>query len=293
MRSCVRSTAAVALLALLAAAPATAQFKPKLPKVGPIGGKSEAGASRTTPRAPAFNDRVLEITDARLDGLLAGYRAELAALDGADEKHAGVRAAYEEENRSHPARMKEYEARHKEWKQCQETHVKPAEARAQRETEAAQEQVTGGDPEDFERRMNEVGERIKAAQAKGDMNEVMRLSDSVSRAVGTPSAAAASKASADMQAAASRCGAEPVRPQPPTPPTYPDLDLDRAGAGAAKLTPEQYAILKERVRYAVREDGKVEVTSSLWAFSADELKAMEKRGAELYRAGEALQERGH
>ena len=58
-------------------------------KVGPIGGKSEAGASRTTPRAPAFNDRVLEITDARLDGLLAGYRAELAALDGADEKHAG------------------------------------------------------------------------------------------------------------------------------------------------------------------------------------------------------------
>jgi hypothetical protein len=59
------------------------------------------------------------------------------------------------------------------------------------------------------------------------------------------------------------------------------------------MTPEQYAIMKERVRYAVREEGKVEVSSSMWAFSADELKAMEKRGAELSKAGQALEERGH
>ena len=121
----------------------------------------------------------------------------------------------------------------------------------------------------------------------------MRLSDSMSKAVGAPSAAAAGKAAGDMQAAAARCGAEPVRPQPPTPPNYPDLNLDEAGATAAKMTPEQYAIMKERVRYAVREEGKVEVTSSMWAFSGDELKAMEKRGPELYQAGQALQDRGH
>ncbi|HEX2217281.1 MAG TPA: hypothetical protein VHG35_00645, partial [Gemmatimonadales bacterium] len=125
------------------------------------------------------------------------------------------------------------------------------------------------------------------------MNEVMRLSDSVSRAVSTPSAAAANQASADLQAAAAKCGPEPVRPQPPTPPSYPDLNLDQAGATAAKMTPEQYAIIKERVRYAVREDGKVEVSSSLWAFSGDELKAMEKRGAELYQASQSLQDRGY
>ena len=59
------------------------------------------------------------------------------------------------------------------------------------------------------------------------------------------------------------------------------------------MTPEQYAIMKERVRYAVREEGKVEVTSSMWAFSGDELKAMEKRGPELYQAGQALQDRGN
>ncbi|MBA4159943.1 MAG: hypothetical protein H0X65_21110 [Gemmatimonadetes bacterium] len=96
-----------------------------------------------------------------------------------------------------------------------------------------------------------------------------------------------------MQAAAGKCGAEPARPPPPSPPTYPDLNLDAAGATAATLTPEQYAIMKERVRYAVREEGRVEVTSSMWAFSASELKALEKRGAELYKAGQALQDRGH
>ncbi|HWB40258.1 MAG TPA: hypothetical protein VG500_03315 [Gemmatimonadales bacterium] len=291
MRSCVRPTAVLALLTLLMASPAASQFKPKLPKL-PVGGKAEATASSAT-REPTFNDRVLEITDARLSGLLAGYKAELAALDAADRKHAGVRATYEEENRRHPARMKEYEAKHKSWQQCQDTHVKPAEAKGKRQADSVQQQVTGGDQEDFERRMNEVGERIKAAQARGDMSEVMRLSDSISRAVGMPSGAAATRISADMQAAAAKCGAEPVRPEPPTPPTYPDLNLDQAGATAAQMTPEQYAIMKERVRYAVREDGKVEVTSSMWAFSGGELKAMEQRGPELYRSSQALQERGH
>jgi hypothetical protein len=293
MRSCARPTAVLALLTLLTAAPGMAQFKPKVPRIGPIGGKSEASASQPAPRAPTFNDRVLEITDARLDALLAGYRAELAALDAADQTHAGIRAAYEEENRQHPARVRDYEARHKAWRQCQDTQVKPAEAQARKDTEAAQQQVTGGDQAAFEQRMSEVGERIKAAQAEGDMNEVMRLSDSISRAVGVPSAAAANQASADLRAAAAKCGPEPAKPQPPTPPTYPELHLDEAGATAAKMTPEQYAIMKERVRYAVREDGNVEVSSSLWAFSADELKALEKRGAELYQASQSLQERGY
>jgi hypothetical protein len=281
------------LLGALAAAPASAQFKPKLPKIGPVGGKSEAVASKSASRAPTFNDRVVEITDQRLDGLLAGYRAELATLDAADKKQGSVRAAYEEENRKHPARVKEYETRHQTWEQCQATHVKPAEAKAKKELDAAQTQVTGSDEEDFERRMNAVAERIKAAQANGDMEEVMRLSDSISRAVGTPGAVAAGKASSDMQAAAAKCGPEPVRPEPPTPPSYPDLKLDEAGASAATMTPEQYAIMKERVRYAVREGGEVAVTSSMWAFSGDEIEAMKKRGAELFEAGEALQERGH
>lgn len=277
MMSCVRHTMVLSLLTALAAAPAVAQFKPKLPKIG---------------SAPTFNDRIIEITDARIDGLLQGYTAELAALDAADTKHAGVRAAYEEENKKHPALLKQNDAKHTSWQSCQDTIVKPAEAKAKKEAEGAQAEMTGGDQADFERRMNEIGERIKAAQAKGDMAEVMRLSDSISR-IGMASAVSANQASSDLQAAAGKCGREPVRPEPPTPPTYPDLNLDQSGATAAKMTPEQYAIMKERVRYAVREEGKVEVTSSMWAFSGDELKAMQKRGPELHKAGQALEERGH
>jgi hypothetical protein len=293
MTACVRPLLVLTLLGALAAPPLAAQFKPKLPKIGPIGAKSEETASQPARQSPTFNDRLLEITAPRLEALLSGYRAELAALDAADKKHGSVRAAYEEENKKHPERLKDYEAKHKTWEQCQTTVVKPAEAKAKQELDASQAQVTGGNEADFERRMNEIGERIKAAQANGDMEEVMRLSDSISRAVGAPGAAAAEKASSDMQAAGSKCGPEPVRPEPPTPPSYPDLNLDQAGAAAAKMTPEQYAIMKERVRYAVREGGEVAVTSSMWAFSEDEIKAMEKRGAELYRAGETLQERGH
>jgi hypothetical protein len=288
MRSCVRSAVLLAALTCLAGAPAAAQFRPKLPKIGPIGGKSEASATR----APIFNHRVLEITDERLTALMTGYRAELAALDAADKKQAGVRAAYEEENRQYPAKLKDYEAKHKGWQQCRDTHVKPAEAKAKKDGKALEQEMTGGDQKDFERRMQEVAERIKVAQANGDMEEVMRLSDSIGRA-SMPAAQQSARMSADMQAAADKCGAEPQRPEPPTPPSQPDANLDQAGAATAKMTPEQYAIMKERVRYAVREDGRVEVTSSTWAFSAAELKAMEKRGDELYAAGQALEERGH
>jgi hypothetical protein len=72
MRSCVRPTAVLALLTLLMASPAASQFKPKLPKL-PVGGKAEATASSAT-REPTFNDRVLEITDARLSGLRPATR---------------------------------------------------------------------------------------------------------------------------------------------------------------------------------------------------------------------------
>lgn len=290
MRWYARQTAMLILLATLGGAPAVAQFKPKLPKLP--GGKPQATASETSTKAPTYNDRLLEITNARIDGLLAGYRAELAALDAADKKHGSVRAKYEEENRQHPARLKEYEAKQKSWKDCQDRYVKPAEAKGKQEVDAAQAEATGGDEADYQRRMTEVGERIKAAHAKGDMAEVMRLSDSISKG-GMATAAVATRVSGDMQAAAAKCGPEPTRPAPPTPPSYPDLRLDEAGAGAAKMTVDQYAIMKERARYAVREDGKVEVTSSMWAFSGDELAALEKRGSELYAGAKALEDRGY
>lgn len=278
MRSCTRRLVGLSLLTLLAAAPATAQFKPKLSKLNPLA-KKEAGA---TPRAPTYNDRVLEITDARVDQLLKGYGAEAASVKASERELAAARAVYEEENRKHPARLKQYEKDHEAWKACQERVVKPAEAKAKADAQRAQDEVTGGDEAAFERKMADVQKRIQAAQAAGNMEEVMRLADSLQKNIGMKSANTVAQSSAELQEAGRTCGAEPERPDPPVPPSANQANLDEAGAGAAGLSPEQYAILKERTQAAIDEDGRMRVSSASWAFSADELAVLERRAEALH-----------
>jgi hypothetical protein len=288
MRSCARGILSASLLSALCALPVSAQFKPKLPKVNPLAKKEAA----TTSRAPAFNDRVLEITDARADQLLKGYAAETAALQTAGRQQSAARSAYEEENRKHPARLKEYEQKHVAWEDCQAKYVKPAEAKAKKDVKETQDDITGGDQAAFERKMEGIKQRMQAAQAAGNMDEVMRLADSLQQGMGKKSAAAATQASSEMQAANDKCGAEPARPEPPAPPSEQAPNLDDAGAKAAGLTVEQYAILKERVQAAVNEDGEVQVPSSMWAYSGDELAVLEKRGAELDKAYAPIRAQG-
>lgn len=289
MQSCIRRLGSVCLLSVLSAAPAAAQLKPKLPKLDPLARKE---ASATATRAPAFNERVLEITDARVDQLLKGYAAEASALQASAREQAVARAAYEEEMKKHPARLKEYEKNHAAWQTCQDQVVKPAEAKAKADVERTQDEITGGDQAAFERKMQDVQKRIQAAQAAGDMDEVMRLADSLQRNMGMKSGATAMQASAEMQAAASTCGREPERPDPPTPPSAGQAGADAAGAKAAGLTEEQYAILKERSQAALDDDGAVQVPSSSWAFSSGELSVLEKRGPELQRAYAPVRDAG-
>ena len=288
MQWCARGIVALSALSALCAAPASAQLKPKLSKLNPLA-KQEASATRT----PTFNDRLLEITNDRADQLLKGYAAEASALKTAGQERSAARAAYEEENKKHPARLAEYEKSHAAWKDCQEKVVKPAEAKAKKDVQRSQDEVTGGDQAAFERKMEDVRKRMQAAQAAGNMEEVMRLADSLQKNMGMKSAAAANQASTEMQAAGNKCGAEPVRPQPPTPPSDSGPNRDDAGAKAAGLTIDQYAILKERVLAAVNEDGEVQAPSSTWAYSSDEMAVLQKRGAELNQAYAPIREQGH
>lgn len=298
MRSSVRLSVWLTLLALLTAGPATAQFtKPKLPKVGPVGGQVPAEAQRGSAPAPTFNDRVIEITDERAEGLLAGFRAELAALDAADRQRAAARAAYEEENKRHAARLKEYEGKKKTWQDCQDANVKPAQDRVDEKAKKAEQDMTGGDKEAFDRRMEELSKRVEAAQAKGDMAEMMRISDSISRSAGIASSVEAGAAGTELQAAMQKCGPEPAAPEPPTPPSDAGPNLEQEGTTAAnqelssdgKITPEQYAIMKERVRPTVC--GGSGVASG--GFSQTEVAAINKRKSDLCSAGKALQDKGY
>jgi hypothetical protein len=110
--------------------------------------------------------------------------------------------------------------------------------------------------------------------------------------LGTKRAAAATPASSFIPPATDKGGAAPPRPEPPAPPSEQAPNLDDAGAKAAGLTVEQYAILKERVQAAVNEDGEVQVPSSMWAYSGDELAVLEKRGAELDKAYAPIRAQG-
>jgi hypothetical protein len=288
MRWCAREVVGLSLLSLLCTMPASAQFKPKLSKLNPLAKKEAAGS-----RAPTFNERVLEITTARVDQVLKGYGAEAAALTTAGQQQAVARAAYEEENKKHPARLKEYEQKRAAWQDCQDKVVKPAEAKAKKDLQRSQDEITGGDEAAFERKMQDIQKRIQAAQAAGNMDEVMRLADSLQRAMGMKSGASAMQASAEMQAAGNKCGAEPERPEPPTPPSENGPNLDEAGSKASGLTTEQYAILKERIQAALNEDGEVQVPSSMWAYSSDELGVLERRGAELHKAYAPIRDQGY
>ena len=288
MQWCVRGILGVSLLTALYALPASAQLKPRLSKLNPLT-KKEAAASK----APTFNDRVLEITNERADQLLKGYAAEAGAIKAARGEQATARAAYEEENKKHPARLKAYEQSHAAWQSCQDKYVKPAEAKGKQDMKKAQDDVTGGDQAAFERKMEEIKKRMQAAQAAGNTDEVMRLADSLQQAMGMKTAVAANQASAEMQAASDKCGAEPERPEPPTPPSEQAPNLDEAGAKASGLTAEQYAILKERVQAAVNEDGEVQVPSSMWAYGSAELAVLEKRGAELSKGYAPVREQGY
>ncbi len=280
----------VSALALLPPAVATAQFR--LPKIGKKAG--DKVAARTTP-PPTFNDRTLEITEQRADQLVKGLQAESRALEQADKEFKVKQAAYEEENKRYPAQRSAYDNKQKAWEDCQEREVKPVEAEQQARMDAAQRQATGGaTSEEFDAKMEKVAERVKKAQAEGNMDEVMRLSDSLSRAMGTPMAAASTEASTKMQAAAGKCGREPKAPDAPMSPSkaQPNLEQIAAGAtgsGGSALTPEQYAIMKERAVYAIDQKGKLR---SEVGFSTAEVAALNKRGPDIASAMKSIGEHG-
>ena len=71
------------------------------------------GQGATAQRAPAFDDRVLEITDARLDQLLRGLKAEQA-----------VAARQEQANAADNARAAEYERKQEAYGRCTDPYTK-------------------------------------------------------------------------------------------------------------------------------------------------------------------------
>ena len=159
------------------------------------------------------------------------------------------------------------------------------------EAEASEEKLTGGDKEAFERHMAQVQERIQAAQAKGDMAEVMRLADSLSKSVSSKTAAAG-QAGIELQTATTKCGTQPAEPQPPASPSETQPNLDADGAKASGLTQEQYALMKERAQMRLMRTARYEIVPRCGPSDA-ELGVLKKRRPELCKARKPLRQAGH
>lgn len=262
----------------LAPSSAHAQLKPKLP--GKLG-KVISGEKNQSSAVPKFNDRTIEITEAHAAAIASGLRMQNDSLEARWVAYAAAKKAYDDSARAYPGRQKEYERKRAEWDACQDREVKPVMAAGEAEIQQAQDEMTGGDPDAMERAMAAVAERVKAAQARGDMNEVMRLADSVAKA-STKATARATAASEKMQAAAGACGVEPEEPRAPYQPVYDRAILPIPRNPSLWASEEQYGVMIDRIDPLLAMDGKRDFDTALaTAFSESEQAAIGKYSDDL------------
>jgi hypothetical protein len=256
-----RSTALVALAALaggtLFAPPAAhAQFgklgKKMAEKAAISKASNAAGVSTSSDKVQvgkvSFNDRVLEITAPRVERFIQGLEAEkamIAKMEGQDrerierENHA-AEAAYEKKRDAYDKARENYE-------KC----ARPLQDQAEKEMQRTQDGA-GVD----EAAMNKIAERIKAAQAAGNMTEVRRLADSLQRALAAPGAQMAATANGLTPAIKKKCG-EP-QPEPAKPVLKPLIgpsEVQQAAVAASGMDDGQWSIMRERIAPFVQSKG--------------------------------------
>ena len=122
-----------------------------------------------------------------------------------------------------------------------------------------------------------------------------RLEDSVAQAMMTKGADMAQAQAAAMQPGG-KCGPMPATNAAPTPPAVipapriPLADSLRViGTGAAGMTDDQYAIMRERVLAYLTTD-EAELRNSMYVFGTDELTVLRARKGDLQRYQTALAE---
>ena len=257
-----RSLAALTLGACLVAAPASAQFRLPKPRVpNPL---NRANSGNDNSRTPTYDDRVLEITDARLAALIRGLQAEQRqrpTLAAAYQANADARARAE------------------------------AAGRDQRSAADRAGSCVANSPEyralmaDSTNQLAMI-QRIQALQAKGDYTAMQVLGDSIARA--------AARRDSLLAKAQQRCTAQnPADTASSAVPEKPNRTLGDSlhviGASAAGLTPDQYSVLRERVAAFLSTD-EADLRNSLWVYGNGEMQALKAKKAELQRYQATLTE---
>jgi hypothetical protein len=243
---CSSVLAAAALACTLVVPKTHAQFRPRLPK-GVIPSAAEKAANPgNSAAAPEFNDRNLEITDARLDQVLKGLAAADQERQRREERQA--QAAAREKA------LEDHRAKKDKWDACAQS--------------AAQ-----GDPS----AQADLQKRIEAAQAKGDMQELQRITDSVMKAMQAAGGPAGMQAAQQKQIA-TKCGPEPQKPADDARGADPRALMLQASG----LTAEQWDLMRERL-YVLATMKKDDLAKPVPGYTATETSAVARRYDEVHK----------
>jgi hypothetical protein len=188
---------------------------------------------------PTFNDRVLEISDERLEQLVKGLKVEAAAAE-----------KQERENKAMDAKAAEHEKAQEAYGKCSAPYTK---------------------------QMMDMTGKIMAfgILAKREESKTGKISPATNDSL-TAATARMTKLKDEMIA---KCGEGPGdSPFDAMKEGGEGSDPEAAGAKAAGLTRDQYAVLRERVTAWLRsKDGK----TGQYAFAAGERATLEKRAGDL------------
>jgi hypothetical protein len=244
-----RALLVVAALAALLPVRAEAQLGGLRKKIEKQMQKAVLGPDEAKPNAaPTFTDRVLEITDARLNQLVAGLKAEAALAERESRAQAATDAQY-----------KAWEARSEAYGRCAEPFK--------------DEMLKGTGM-----MMGLALAAKREEQKQGSVSPALR--DSIAAVT-----ARMQKAGEAMKA---KCGDEPgPSPFEATSADGADgaADAESVGAKAAGLTRDQYAVLRERVAAFVHARGR---GTAGYVFASGERDVLGRRGGELAAYGKLL-----
>ena len=267
------------------------------------------GGSSFTPSAPKFDDRVVEMTDARIDGMLKALATERTETERYVQQSAANQKRQEAEKKAYDAKYAEYEKKRLAYeRKNQEVEMCRMNALGgSKETQATQSKMaanmstmTEADAKRMQARMEDLSKRGQAARDRGDQKTVMAITDTIQTIMQQMTGASSAemqrmgKEGVQNKAAYDKCGDAGTAPVEPEAPNSGGNDaaaqsaIAKAAAKAAGLNPEQYAVMRERLAYIVSVGAEFRYSTS-YAYSSSEIAAVKKRMGELGPYKEQLQ----
>jgi hypothetical protein len=314
---------ALALSTMIPMSSAHAQFDRLKKKMG------DAIAEKAGVKAPGgpiendkleFDERVIEINAARLDGFVRGLQAEASATARYRQESAALKerakankAEYEAQKKAYEKAEREYEEKSKAFTECQLKSAGKAMASAIgmlsdpaiRKFNERVMAMPKPEQERFSKRMEELGEQLEAAEERKDR----AAAESIRRTTISEAAKATSLSEADVEKAmyagkkagdnvknvatteAAGCGTPPAEPVEPKDPADAEAALgtlesyvDKAVEKASGIEGYPFGVMRERVQAFVKN-------ANGYAFRKSELELLRARRDELSKYASQLESR--